>query len=323
MKKILLLGGTMFVGRTLTEKLRNDARYDVTLFNRGKSNAGLFEDVKQLHGNRETEDIDKVASQAWDVVIDFSGYYPVTFQQLLDKWKGKVGRYIFISTVSVYDFVRNGNAEITELSPVLFCTEEQKISKLPDAYGEKKAEMERLLLAQEGMDKIILRPSFISGRYDWTERFYYWIWRVQKGEPFIYPSQQDYTTSITFGDDLANALYAAIEGHHSVQVYNAISVKHNKMVHFMETAARLLNKPLQMVRWTEEQVEKSGLNAGDFPLFTGGNMCADDHLFKADFKFTPKAYEQEIQDMIDAAEQTGWPEPKPGLRWAKERSLLA
>lgn len=321
MKKILLLGGTMFVGRSLTEKLKADARYDVTLFNRGKSNAGLFSDVKQLHGNRETEAIDQVAKQDWDVVVDFSGYYPTTFGQLLEKWKGKVGRYIFISTISVYDFVRNGNAEITELSPVLACSEAQKTSPLPDAYGEKKAEMERLLLAQEGMDKIIFRPSFISGKYDWTERFYYWIWRVKQGEPFIFPSAKDYYTSITFGDDLASALYMAIDGHHSVQVYNAISAKHNKLVHFIETTARLLDKPLNLVRWEDGRVE-SDLHQGDFPLFTGSDICVDDHLFKADFKFTPKAYEQEIQDMIDVAAMKGWPEPKAGLRWDKERSLI-
>ncbi len=322
MNKILLLGGTMFVGRTLTEKLKNDGRYDVTLFNRGKSNAGLFTDVKQLHGNRETDDIDKVAQQDWDVVIDFSGYYPITFQQLLEKWKGKVGRYIFISTVSVYDFVRNGNAEITELSPVLACTEEQKVSRLPDAYGEKKAEMERILLGHEEMDKIIFRPSFISGKYDWTERFYYWIWRVQQGGKFIYPSTHDYFTSITFGDDLANALYLAIEGPHSVNVYNAISVKHNKLVHFIETTARLLAKPVELVRWEEGRVE-TALHNGDFPLFTGSDMCADDHLFKADFPFTPKPYEQEIQDMIDVAALAGWPEPRAGMRREKELRLIS
>ena len=103
MKKILILGGTMFVGRTLTERLVASGKYDVTLFNRGKSNAGLFEGVKQIHGDRETADIEQICNQYWHCIIDFSGYYPVTFEKLLNGLKGKVGRYIFISTVSVFD----------------------------------------------------------------------------------------------------------------------------------------------------------------------------------------------------------------------------
>ena len=173
MKKILVLGGTMFVGRALVEKLRLMPEYEITLFNRGKSNADLFADVNQLHGNRETDDILQVCKQHWDCVIDFSGYYPVTFEKLLNDLKGKVGRYIFISTISVYDLAKFADRPITEADEIHGCTEEQKISKLPDAYGEKKAEMERILHAQDWLDKIILRPSFIYGKYDWTERFYY------------------------------------------------------------------------------------------------------------------------------------------------------
>ena len=77
------------------------AKYDITLFNRGKSNVDLFKEVKQIHGNRETADIEKIYCQHWDCIFDFSGYYPNTFAQLLDGIKGKVGRYVFISTVSV------------------------------------------------------------------------------------------------------------------------------------------------------------------------------------------------------------------------------
>ena len=163
----------MFVGRALVEKLRLMPEYELTLFNRGKSNADLFADVNQLHGNRETDDILQVCKQHWDCVIDFSGYYPVTFEKLLNDLKGKVGRYIFISTISVYDLANFADRPISEVDEILGCTEEQKISKLPDAYGEKKAEMERILHEQDWLDKIILRPSFIYGKYDWTERFYY------------------------------------------------------------------------------------------------------------------------------------------------------
>ena len=215
MKKILVLGGTMFVGRALVEKLCLLPEYEITLFNRGKSNAGLFPDLKQLHGNRETDDILQVCNQHWDCVIDFSGYYPFTFEKLLNSLKARVGRYIFISTISVYDLSKFENRAITEADEILNCTEEQKTSKLPDAYGEKKAEMERILHAQDWLDKIILRPSFIYGRFDWTERFYYWLYRAKFFDRLLMPP--DFLLSLTYADDLANRILNAIctpKAHH-------------------------------------------------------------------------------------------------------------
>lgn len=160
MKKILVLGGTMFVGRALVEKLIVLPEYEITLFNRGKSNANLFPGIQQIHGNRETGDIFQVCSQHWNCVIDFSGYYPVSFEKLLASLKGKVGRYIFISTISVYDLEKFNGRFVAETDEILPCSDAQKISKLPHAYGEKKAEMERILLRQDGLNKIILRPGF-------------------------------------------------------------------------------------------------------------------------------------------------------------------
>lgn len=93
----------MFVGRAIVERLTSNPDYDVTLFNRGKSNTDIFSGVKQLHGDRETDDIKQIYNQDWDCIFDFSGYYPVTFEKLLNDLRGKVKRYVFISTISVYD----------------------------------------------------------------------------------------------------------------------------------------------------------------------------------------------------------------------------
>ena len=80
-KKILIIGGTAFVGRVLLEHLLQLGGYEITLFNRGKTNAGLFSGVSQIHGNRETDDIKLLANKNWDVVIDFCGYYPLSLQK--------------------------------------------------------------------------------------------------------------------------------------------------------------------------------------------------------------------------------------------------
>ena len=154
MKSVLILGGTNFIGRVLVEKLLQRNDYAITLFNRGKRNAGLFDSVPQIHGDRETDDYLKIAEQHWDYIIDCSGYYPLSFDKLLHSLEGKVGRYIFVSTISVFDIDNIICRQVDESEPILPCNDAQKTSALPDAYGEKKAEMERILLQHEWLDKI-------------------------------------------------------------------------------------------------------------------------------------------------------------------------
>lgn len=322
MKTILILGGTMFVGRELTDRLKANPAYDITLFNRGKSNAGLFSEVKQLHGDRETDDIKQILHTNWDVIIDFSGYYPKSFEKLLNDLKGKVKRYIFVSTVSVFDFEKAGEGMITEGSPVLACTEEQMVSKLPYAYGEKKAEMERMLLSQDWLQPVIFRPSYISGKYDWTERFYYWVYRAKQGGRILFPSTKQYNTSITLGADLASAVAFAIDNDVADKVYNSISFTQHTLHHFIKTAAEILGSNTEVLGLSDEQLKKFELKTSDFPLFVLGDLAISDSAFKRDFKFTPKGYRKDLEEIIDAAEKAGWPEPKPGLRWEREQQII-
>lgn len=319
-KQILILGGTMFVGRMVVEKLRNHPDYEITLFNRGKSNAGLFTDVKQLHGNRESEDIQQVCNQQWDCVIDFSGYYPVTFEKLLENLKGKVRRYIFVSTISVYDLEKFESRAITVNDPIHSCTEEQKTSKLPDAYGEKKAEMERILLQQLWLDKIILRPSFIYGPYDWTERFYYWLYRAKYNNRILIPS--DFSFALTYATDLANAIINAIQVTNHSTVYNTISQPAISVKHTITSAAQLFNRQVQFVEPTTAQTEQYGLDYSAFPLYVPLNFSVQGNQWLTDFGVTPTPLNETLQQTIAYHDNLNWAVPKPGLTPEKENEIL-
>ena len=76
MKKLLILGGTNFIGRYLTERLLESSNYKITLFNRGCTNSHLFPEVKRIFGDRHTKDIRLLGNEKWDVVIDISCYFP-------------------------------------------------------------------------------------------------------------------------------------------------------------------------------------------------------------------------------------------------------
>lgn len=320
MKKVLILGGTMFVGRALVELLSSIEDFDITLFNRGKSNVGLFPGIKQIHGNRETDDVLQICNQNWDCVIDFSGYYPITFEKLLQALKGNVGRYIFISTISVYDLEKFGERTITEPDEIYSCSDAQKISKLPDAYGEKKAEMERILLSQDWLDKIILRPSFIYGRYDWTERFYYWLYRAKFCDKVLVP--ENFTMALTYAEDLKNAIYRAISVTNHQTIYNTISQTGVSLRDVVSTAASILNRSVDFVDAPKDFAGNHDLHSSPFPLFVPMNLSIDGNKWLKDFSITQVSFRSSIENTITYHDTIGWSAPKAGLSLEKEKEIL-
>src|SRR5215210_339205 len=104
--RILVLGGSRFVGRHIVAALRSDG-HEIAVFNRGT--AGLpWDDVEQLRGDRETGDLRSLEGREWDACIDVSCYLPEYARASADLLAGSVGRYVFISTVSVYAGGRAG-----------------------------------------------------------------------------------------------------------------------------------------------------------------------------------------------------------------------
>ena len=77
--KLLILGGTVFLGRHLTEAALARG-HEVTLFNRGQHNPDLFPDVEKLRGDRDGG-MDALKGRTWDAVIDTCGYAPRIVRQ--------------------------------------------------------------------------------------------------------------------------------------------------------------------------------------------------------------------------------------------------
>src|SRR5260370_4403348 len=98
--RLLILGGTVFLGRHLVEGAVG-AGPTVTTFTRGEHPAPLPEGVEQLRGNRDS-DLSALRGQRWDAVIDTSGYFPREIVSSIEILAGAVGHYTFISSISAY-----------------------------------------------------------------------------------------------------------------------------------------------------------------------------------------------------------------------------
>ncbi|HEY3250264.1 MAG TPA: NAD-dependent epimerase/dehydratase family protein [Ignavibacteria bacterium] len=324
--KILILGGTGFVGRILTENLINSGKNPV-LFNRGKRNPDIFPELRKIKGDRETADIKHISNESWDVVVDFSGMFPDNVEYIINLLKGKAGRYIFISSVSAYemDEEENNSEPIKEDFKTYPCTDEQRKDKnIMATYSQKKAECERILLDNSWLDVIIFRPALIYGRYDPTDRFHYWLYRSKSEKEILLPDDGNTRSTSTYSEDFAKILEKSltIKNHH--KVYNAATHETVSLKEIIQTATKLLNTNPQTVNAPAEFFKINNVQPWtDIPLWLGGShLVFDNSRIKKDFGIQFSSFEDSLKGCIDYYSSLGWPVPKYGLQLDKEKELI-
>ena len=204
--KILIIGGTRFIGRHLVTSARARG-HEVTLFNRGKSNPGLFRRIQNIRGDRE-KDLDQLSGQ-WDAVIDTCGYLPRIVRLSAEALKEKVSRYVFISSVSVYaNFSKVG---IKESDAVGTLADESVEEITGETYGPLKALCEKAVQDVYGARSLIIRPGLIVGPHDPTDRFTYWPLRIAKGGDVLTPDRPDAMAQFIDARDLADFIIRLID----------------------------------------------------------------------------------------------------------------
>ncbi|GCE22899.1 NAD-dependent epimerase/dehydratase family protein [Dictyobacter kobayashii] len=211
--KILILGGTVFLGRALVDSALG-AGHEVTLFNRGTHSEVQYPGVEQLHGDR-TQDLTPLHGREWDAVIDTSGYHPDVVRASARLLAKAVKHYTFISSKSAYaDFSQPG---VNESSPVATLTAEQLASteQMQPPYGEFYGPLKALCeqaVEEEMPGRVLnLRPGLIVGPYDGSDRFTYWPVRVARGGEVLAPGRPDKIVQFIDVRDFAAWIVSMVE----------------------------------------------------------------------------------------------------------------
>lgn len=178
--QILILGGTRFVGRHIVEAFLQ-ASHKVTVLTRGQTADELPEAVERLQGDRNagSAGLSALAGRSWDACIDVSGYTPLQVRSSAETLRGCVGRYVFVSTVSVY--AEQYRHPIRETDPLLPPFEGDTAEISFETYGPLKVACERIISEIYGDACTILRPQLVAGPHDYTPRYPYWVDRVARG----------------------------------------------------------------------------------------------------------------------------------------------
>jgi nucleoside-diphosphate-sugar epimerase len=205
-KKILILGGTGFIGPHVVDAARTRGHM-ITLFNRGKTHPKLFPDVEKLRGDRDGK-LDALNGRAWDAVVDTSGYVPRIVKQSVELLAPKVGHYLFVSTMSVYANEDKVDADETAEVQTLDDPATEDVSK---AYGPLKAACEAVCEAGMPGQVTNLRTGWMVGPLDPTGRFTYWPSRLSDGGEVLAPGDGSMPIQLIDARDMAAFIITAIE----------------------------------------------------------------------------------------------------------------
>lgn len=265
---LLVIGGTRFVGRHLVRSALAGG-HTVTLLHRGGSGE-VFPEAEHLHADRDG-DLSALAGRRFDATVDVCGYWPRQVRSLADALDDRGGHHLFVSSVSAYVEPAFPGADETTALIELDSDDPDALPMSDQTYGGLKVACERA--AAERHDRLtIVRPTYVVGPYDPTNRFCWWLDRLGRGGRVLAPGPPDAPMQVVDGVDMGEWMVRLLEngetgafhacstdpgltfGAMLEQITAAVAPDDGTQLHWVDGA------------WLREQ----GVDGNDLPLWSEG-----------------------------------------------------
>lgn len=331
--KILVIGGTGFISTRLVQKLLA-AGHKVTIFNRGKSRSRLpqHDRLTVLHGDRS----DAAALQStltdghFDAAYDMVAYLPEESELVARVFRGKVGRFIHCSTVSVYMVSAEVQCPVDEeqdAAPLMPFFERNPFGM---TYGINKRKCEQVLREAHDENEFpvsMLRPTYVCGPHDPMLRDFFWIERILDGKPVPVSGSGDYAFQHVYVDDVAQAFADLLDYPESVgRAYNVASEEIFSLNDYLAVLSRLLGRSPDLVHIPQEIFDAqpfSSSSSGDaFPFNTRRTAIFSLDKIKRDLNYHSTPFRKWMPETVDWCLQafTGH---SVGYEWREEEVAFA
>ncbi len=216
-----------------------------------------------------------------------------------------IGRYIFISTISTYDLENPSSIPITEEGRLLKWKEKDRTDSSWNSYGQRKVACEEEIKKYNQLNHIILRPSLIYGKYDYTDRFYYWLYKIKNENEVEVPKEFQKLVNYTFSEDFAKVIIHFMEASHQKNVYNVVTHKAVALSTMFNESKKKLETtcPITPVK-KEEKVEF------ELPLwFPKECLEISSERLNAEFDLDFCSLEKSLQKTVKYYDGLQWPKP--------------
>ena len=261
---VLVLGGTLFLGRHLVAALIARG-HRVTTFNRGNHAVDADLPVTRIHGDRTSPaDLARIPPDGWDAVIDPSSDVPDEVEAAVRHLR-TAGRYVYISSISTYDL---SQSPVNETARTFAAVVGDPWALTPEAFGWRKATSEGRVNAALGARATCLRPGLIVGPYDPTDRFTYWPVRVARGGNVLVPGPPERHVQFIDVRDVAGFIIRALE-HDLAGTFNVTAPRDTITMRELIDACRDDISTLPAVHWVDGAflAEAGCTGWGDLPLW--------------------------------------------------------
>jgi nucleoside-diphosphate-sugar epimerase len=264
----LIIGGTRNLGPSIVHVLLQ-REYEVAVFNRGQTRDDLPEEVERLRGDRtNTEELRRVLTgKKFDLVIDTTLYTGAEAEAMVELFKGRAGRYVFLSTGQVY-LVRIGSEkpykEDDYAGPVMAEPPKSNVSEYENwRYGFDKRAAEDVFASAWAKDKFpftSLRLPMVNSERDHYDRMYGYFLRIQDEGPILIPDEDGAPVRHVYGEDVVQAITRLAESEKGKgRAFNIGQDETLSLTQFLELLAETMHCPLNIVRAPREELDREGL----------------------------------------------------------------
>jgi len=296
----IVIGGTRFIGRHAVEELVASG-YHVTHVNRGTREDPFDDDrtVSHLQGDRNDRAVLEAAREEAvpDVVVDCIALVPQQVAVAIDVF-AEVDAYVYVSSTAAYarwDLPRReGETPLESFTAEHAVDDPAAIDPMAewDAYGPRKAECDRVCFAAaaDGANAMVVRPTFVFGPHDYTERLDYWIDRIATDDRVLVPGDGDSLVHHVYVEDVARALRTVAERGTPGEAYNVGARQLLTLDQRLELVANALGEAVELVHASERELARYDLDPSHFPLVRAEpSVLATAKLARLGWDSTPHA----------------------------------
>jgi nucleoside-diphosphate-sugar epimerase len=273
--RILIMGGTRFIGVYLTKALIKQG-HEVVLFNRGNHPAPVA-GVAQIQGDRTqaTQLQEKLAGESFDAIFDNNGRELSDTQPLVEIFKDKIQHFVYVSSAGVY----------------------LKSDQMPHREGDaidpnsrhKGKHQTEAYLAESGIPWTSIRPTYIYGPQNYNDLEAWFFERIVRDRPIPIPGNGLYMTQFGHIQDLATAMVAVLGNNNAVgKIYNVSGdryVTFNGIAYACASAAGKSPEAIKLVHYDPSQFDFGKRKA--FPI-RQQHFFADVHQARTDLSWQPQ-----------------------------------
>jgi 2'-hydroxyisoflavone reductase len=319
--RILSIGGTRFFGRAFVEEAARRG-HEVTVFHRGESEPVDFPDVEHVHGDRNAG-VEILEGRSWDAVLDTWAFVPREVRELAAAIGDRVGHYTLVSSLSVHpDDLPVGATEDTPTHQPPYPETEDVTD---ETYGPLKVACEVEAAAAFAERLLVIRPGYIVGPHDPTDRFTYWVRRAATGGEMLAPGPPDASIQGIDARDLGVFVVERIEAS-DTDTYGVVGPAEPATTVSVLESARSAGGADTTFVWADQEFV---LGLGErretwFPMWhphlPGFHTYDAGKATAAGLR--PRLFHETIADTLAWDRQRGLPPLEAGMTPEKERELL-